>query len=1569
LSKYPGQLDTNAELIPVADNATELAAEHINALRDAIFAIERTLGINPHGSAADLTTRLDQTLNPDGTFKAAALVAAGLIALPITNAMIGSAAAISESKLDLDVGTQALQNQISSNDIDIAYLQSMYNALVVTLSNHVSGTAQRHDGYHIDIAGGLESAPSITTVGQALEFIYNALLVHKSSSATGQHPASAISYAPDVDSPITATDVQGAISQIDTAYQEDRRIHNDSAHGNGVISDGYSAHGGQAGSSAAALVTSRYQPTAGRDQIKIGHINAASIKTRNLNPLALSPSAQSLDFEVQIGTSTRTLSVTGLHTAQYPTTNDRFPVKALVEHLNASFANTANHFPLQAYDAGDGEIVIQHNIARPDCTVKVKSPIINSAMYAFGFTDIDNITAPYLLSTQAYIDGYQFTALATVYSGTITLSAPSSILNLHTLVGAGGLDLKPGNLVHIFNHSSSAAAGTYSISAVGPPPSTQINLATTVAAGTFDCIIYRDTAHLGASSNPRSVDVIIDSHLQLSVVDRYVVTLAPISGIDILEVSDNFPSGTGLLQLTTGSTNSLQLTVNAAVGAATTFPSGFIGLVKVYAADGINYITCLVTSASLIAITSSIAFYSNEIDDTQMKLASTYFDGGLVVSIPIDKTPRGTVGAEQLSTAAIHEFATAYGADILVGGVIRGLSTTDISATELTIAGGRALVAGKLVDFAEVTIDVFNKIASDGTWNLTINENAKLEIFNDSYPGYSLSDIVNSGKRIAIAQFTTLSGNISTVSDARFFINSLPFKYVPTLSATTTASFASIQASQLYASYPAMALPQKLIITSDYAATDALVTAADKLLEFLGDATFTTLSVGQRSIVNIKGNTAATSITLQDGATLNVGGVLSVTGQIILGSNCTLQINSSASLDSVIITGSNSSIIGNNYASIVFTGATDPCISIQDGYNTISNITLSLPNNSNASIIALQHGYNRNVIRDCQLIRLGTIGSWANANRIGIKVAGAAISADLAITNVRFNNLYTGISFASTSMNIENTHISDCVFENCSNGILANKTNGLVVESNTFKSIYDRAIDLAPSGINSLHTYIAVHNNSFASNYAGGLGACLRAGSKLDSCTIIGNTFYDITSAADTIDLQYSFILDTPAITVSGNIFTNCSVPPSSSGYLINYNGVDSSLILSNNIIWEHDGYVLKALGPASISGNMILADTNIINNYVALSIGGDYDVIFQNNYVELSDYHSIESFNAIISSNYISAGAWSILSVAAKDIITDNYIVLSSTSTATPDSLSLYYSSTSQDTALIADNIIDTYAPQNGIRVSGDGNIVFAGNIISPRSPCINLMYLEPHSSTGTRTNIYGNTFNSNLISTGNVILNEKHSTHIHNNLINASASSPTTASINISGSLLTNISVNGNIVGNTAAPGARKILSNSTKDVYIINNKNAEFLQMYSALDGLSYNTSSGAFATSAWALNTGGRYLTSSGTTSGLAVPLNNLQIGSTIVSCTIYANCSVNASLTAQLWARDIGVGTPAIALSGAVSNVGTGALQITATAYTPPTENPYVSPNREYFVTISSTAASNQVGNIGILVYC
>lgn len=61
--KYPAQLDNSSNLPTVTDGYSVVAANLINAIRDAVVAIEAELGIKPSGSNTTVKARLNNLDN------------------------------------------------------------------------------------------------------------------------------------------------------------------------------------------------------------------------------------------------------------------------------------------------------------------------------------------------------------------------------------------------------------------------------------------------------------------------------------------------------------------------------------------------------------------------------------------------------------------------------------------------------------------------------------------------------------------------------------------------------------------------------------------------------------------------------------------------------------------------------------------------------------------------------------------------------------------------------------------------------------------------------------------------------------------------------------------------------------------------------------------------------------------------------------------------------------------------------------------------------------------------------------------------------------------------------------------------------------------------------------------------------------------------------------------------------------------------------------------------------------------------------------------------------------------
>ncbi|MCZ2224564.1 MAG: hypothetical protein LC122_13145 [Chitinophagales bacterium] len=145
MSNYPTSIDDDSTLPSVYDNITEIGAEAINALKDAVINIEEELGTSLSGSVSSLSSRLNQSLEPDGTIKTSAILSLGLVTLPITNSQISDTAQISEYKLSLDYPTSDLYNLIQNAQIAADNSQNWINLNGTKISSHISGSSFNHN--------------------------------------------------------------------------------------------------------------------------------------------------------------------------------------------------------------------------------------------------------------------------------------------------------------------------------------------------------------------------------------------------------------------------------------------------------------------------------------------------------------------------------------------------------------------------------------------------------------------------------------------------------------------------------------------------------------------------------------------------------------------------------------------------------------------------------------------------------------------------------------------------------------------------------------------------------------------------------------------------------------------------------------------------------------------------------------------------------------------------------------------------------------------------------------------------------------------------------------------------------------------------------------------------------------------------------------------------------------------------------------------------------------------------------------------------------------------------------
>ena len=260
MTLFPNQIDTDVELPRVSDDLTDLSSDHINSLRDAIFAIEKNLGRNVQGTLDSLVDFLSISLNTNGTIKNSALEAAGLVSLPIVNKHIAANAGILESKLQLLHSTADLYSAISSNSTTLNSLISTINLILADINFHVFGTSYlsnkekaRHVASHIDlnqipsderdvsyIYSGLKdrnnALRSATHVMEALLQINNDLIAHQNAVNSDEHNASAISV--NVENfneiPKEAKNLQKVIDYLDDNEKLNIGQHRATQHANAI---------------------------------------------------------------------------------------------------------------------------------------------------------------------------------------------------------------------------------------------------------------------------------------------------------------------------------------------------------------------------------------------------------------------------------------------------------------------------------------------------------------------------------------------------------------------------------------------------------------------------------------------------------------------------------------------------------------------------------------------------------------------------------------------------------------------------------------------------------------------------------------------------------------------------------------------------------------------------------------------------------------------------------------------------------------------------------------------------------------------------------------------------------------------------------------------------------------------------------------------------------------------------------------------------------------------------------------------------------------------------------------
>lgn len=152
MTNFPSSFDDDTTLPFVNDNITEIGGEAINALRDAVVAVEQNIGIGAAGTTNSIADRLGVSFFPDGYIKPSVLTSLGLITLPITQDQIAPWAEIPESKLRLDHRTQDLFNYIRDLAGDVNLAIGWISVTGIRLEPHLIGAIYRHTMDQVDVS-------------------------------------------------------------------------------------------------------------------------------------------------------------------------------------------------------------------------------------------------------------------------------------------------------------------------------------------------------------------------------------------------------------------------------------------------------------------------------------------------------------------------------------------------------------------------------------------------------------------------------------------------------------------------------------------------------------------------------------------------------------------------------------------------------------------------------------------------------------------------------------------------------------------------------------------------------------------------------------------------------------------------------------------------------------------------------------------------------------------------------------------------------------------------------------------------------------------------------------------------------------------------------------------------------------------------------------------------------------------------------------------------------------------------------------------------------------------------
>lgn len=722
-SSFPTELDTDLEIPRVEGNVTEIGGDAINALRDAIFSIEGAIGISPAGNKPSLADRVSVSIDSDGKIKSSALSGIGLVTLPIDNSHIAVAANIAESKLNLDFSTITLNNSINSLTTTVSAVSDAITSTNIDFLEHVTGIADRHDGYEVDLRSPVQTANDVES---AIHIVDTVNVIQSKSISSIQS---------------SITSIEGSITALGSPAN-DLIDSQDRLHLSSVAMNKRAEQGDQGNLINTTLASTIFQTNtaATTNILQVMRPNVARVTGKV--PLLSSLTIGSVDnLSIQAGGLGRTTLDVDLSSI-IPTGD----LDDIAETINIAAHSASNHYPISAYNV-DGRLTIAHSIPGLPHTISIES-IADSAATALGFGSVTGTTfsTSDVNNHTAYVGGKKIFDVKSLldigydHSGINLDEINPNMGDLNSLFGVAS-DSEGRLICNITNHSTSAAAnGSYYIVSIDGTSNESFTINTNLAAGTFNIEVAADSVNFESSSVGQLYDIFLDPVSEDGYDGYGLVTKSlrveylTIPNIHIKSVNSTFPT-TGTIQWSVIANNSLKLIHNGDSGVSVTIPSGYRGELRAFMPDNVNSALFQVTGNTSTSSTQNIstvnAFAGT---DDKIHISSVHHRGNFgnnILKFPEDKRILGnspvTQYKDDLEPADLND---AFG-ELRNNGVIRGFDVISNTTTTIKVRGGRILIGGVLVNIETKDVVIDPATLSGGTNRLlTLDKDGIYQILN-----------------------------------------------------------------------------------------------------------------------------------------------------------------------------------------------------------------------------------------------------------------------------------------------------------------------------------------------------------------------------------------------------------------------------------------------------------------------------------------------------------------------------------------------------------------------------------------------------------------------------------------------------------------------------------------------------------------------------------------------------------------------------------------------------------------------------------------------------------------------